>query len=372
VVVVTVTVMRRVAPRLPMALVVVVIGIAVSEAADLEAHGVDVVGPIPAGLPKFQIPSASAADVRHLLPVAIGVFLVSFADSILTARSYAGQHDQHVDANQELVALGMANIASSVTQGFTPSASGSRTAVNDQMGARTQIAGLFSVALVAIVLLFLTGPMQYLPTPVLAALIVTAAIGIIDPNAWRSLAASGRFPVVIAITTAVGVVLLGILHALLIAVALSVVEIIARGSRPHDAVLGFVPRIDRYGDVRFHRTAIVTPGVVTYRLDDRMFFANAGYVTGRINEAIAGAPTETSVVVFDAERVPGIDVTATDALKKLIVSLRRQGIEFVIARAGRAVLEQLERAGAIDLLGADHVQPTVHGAVAAAVRLRDA
>jgi MFS superfamily sulfate permease-like transporter len=195
-------------------------------------------------------------------------------------------------------------------------------------------------------------------------LIVTAAVSIVDPAAWRSLAASGRVPVVIAALTTIGVILFGILPALGVAVGLSILEIVARGARPHDAVLGYVPRIERFGDVRFHNTALVTPGVVVYRLDDRVFFANMRYVTGRINEAIDGAPTTTRVVVFDAERVPGIDATAIQALQQLIRSLRDRGIEFVIARAAREVVDHLERTGTIALMGADHVQPTVRAAVA--------
>jgi len=159
---------------------------------------------------------------------------------------------------------------------------------------------------------------------------------------------------------------LGILPALSVAVVLSIVEIIARGARPHDAVLGYVPRMNRFGDVRFHRSAVVTPGVVVYRLDDRIFFANAGYVIGRINEAIAGAPTEPRVLVLDAERVPGIDATAIDALQRLIGSLRGRGIELVIARASGPVIDQLTRTGIVALLGEDHVVPTVRAAVASA------
>ena len=357
-------VLQRVAPRLPTALVVVVLSIVVSALADMKSHGVAVVGDIPRGLPGFSLPSVSGGDLGRLAPVAVGVFLVSYADSILTARSFAGQHNQNVDANQELLALGIANVAAGFTHGFTPSASGSRTAVNDQMGARTQIAGLISVGLVAVVLMFLTAPIEYLPSPILAVLIITAAIGIVDPGGWRSLAASGAVPVVIAAATAVGVIVFGILPALGVAVAMSIVEVVARGAHPHDAVLGWVPSLERYGDVSFHRRAIVTPGVVVYRLDDRIFFANSTYVVGRINEAIAGAATETRALVFDAERVPGIDATAVDALTRLIEGLEARGIGVVIARASRSVIDQLERTGIVDLIGDGHVQPTVRAAVA--------
>ncbi|MGH9279590.1 MAG: SulP family inorganic anion transporter, partial [Acidimicrobiales bacterium] len=247
--------LRRWSPRVPGSLIVLVAGIVISAAVDLASRGVAVVGPIPSGLPRFALPGATASDVLQMLPIAVGVFFVSFADSILTARAYAGKHNQSVDANQELLALGLANVAAGFTQGFTPSASGSRTAVNDQMGARTQLAGLFSVALAVAVLLFLTAPIEYLPSPLLGALIVAAAISLVTPARWKSLATAGRVPVVIAGFTTAAVILVGVLPALVAAVALSIIEVVARGARPNDAVLGFVPRLDRYGDVRFHRSA---------------------------------------------------------------------------------------------------------------------
>jgi high affinity sulfate transporter 1 len=362
---VVVLTLRRVAPRLPAALIVVVIAIAVSYVMDLEERGVAVLDAIPSGMPSLQLPEVAAGDLVELLPIALGVFVVSFADSILTARSYAGRHNQHVDANQELFALGAANLTAGITTGFSPSASGSRTAVNDQLGARTQIAGMMSVLFVVVVLLFLTEPMAYLPSSVLAALIVSAAIGIVDVDAWRSLATAGRVSAVIAVITAVGVIAIGILPSLALAVVLSVVEIVARGSRPHDAVLGWVPRLARYADVRFHTDAEVEPGVLVYRLDDRLFFANVGYVVGRINEAIAGSPTEVRFVVFDAERVPDIDPTAIEALERLVGALGGRGIQLVLARSSRGVEEQLARTGIVDLIGAEHVHPTVRAAVAA-------
>ena len=178
--------LRAVMPRLPAALIVVVVSIALSWALDLEAHGIAIVGPIPAGLPSFELPTPGLDDVVSLIPAALGIFLVSFADEILTARSFAGKHGQHVRASQELLAMGAGNAAAGLTQGFSIGASGSRTAVNDDMGARTQIAGLVGAATVALILLFLTEPVQYLPKAVLGAVIVFAAIGLVDPQAWRA------------------------------------------------------------------------------------------------------------------------------------------------------------------------------------------
>jgi len=174
----------------------------------------------------------------------LGIFAVGFADGVLTARAFAGRRNQRINVNQELLAHGVSNLAAGFTQGFPVGASNSRTAVNDQMGGKTQVA--------------------------------------------------------IAVITTVMVVLVGVLDSLVVAIVLSIVDVIARGSRPNDAVLGWVPRIGRYADVSLHRSARVTNGVVVYRLDDRLFFANAGYFKARAREALAGAPTPTRWLVFDA------------------------------------------------------------------------
>ena len=188
-------------------------------------------------------------DVIQLVPAAVGIFLVSFADEILTARSFAGKHNQHVRASQELLAMGAANAAAGFTQGFSIGASGSRTAVNDSMGARSQVAGLVAAATVLVILLFLTEPVQYLPKAVLGAVIVFAAIGLIEPQAWRALAAVDHVEVAIAGVTTGCVIVFGVLEALVVAVGLSMIDTVRRSASPHDAVLGWVERLGRYADV---------------------------------------------------------------------------------------------------------------------------
>jgi sulfate permease, SulP family len=234
---------------------------------------------------------------------------VSYSDEILTARSFAGHRGEHVGADTELGAMGAANLAAGISQGFPIGASGSRTAVNDQMGARTQLSGLLAAVVIALVLLFLTAPMQYLPKATLGAVIVAAGIGIVNPDAWRGLARTSRVEVAIAAVTMAGVVAVGVLEALLVAVALSIVDVVRRSAIPHDAVLGWDERMGRYADVSVHRRARITPGVLVYRLDDRLFFANAGYVTGRIREAVSGSPTPVRWLVFDAEALAHVDST---------------------------------------------------------------
>ena len=350
-------------PLLPAALIVVCVSILASWAFDFSSHGVAILGEIPRGLPSFDIPSVPGADVLALLPAAVGIFLVSFADGILTARSFAGKHDQSVQAGQELVAFGAANIAAGLTQGFSIGASGSRTAVNDSMGARTQISGLIAAGAVALVLLFLTEPMQYLPKAVLGAVIISAALGLIDTGAWRSIASVGRVEVAIAAVTMAGVVLFGVLEALIVAVALSVLDTVRRSAQPHDAVLGWVERLGRYANVELHPSATVTPGVVVYRLDDRLFFANARYVKGRIREAVRGAREPVRWLVFDADAVTHVDATGVAALEDIDRLLARDGITLLFARM-KGVLESRLQGTELDTsIGQDRRFPTVRAAV---------
>ena len=364
-------VLGRVMPRLPAALLVVVAAIGLSWALDLQAHGIAVLGPIPAGLPSFVLPSPAWQDVVHLVPAAVGIFLVAFADEILTARSFAGKHNQNVRASQELLALGAANAAAGVTQGFSIGASGSRTAVNDNMGARSQIAGIVAAATVLVILLFLTEPVQYLPKAVLGAVIVSAAIGLVDLNAWRSLAAVDHVEVAIAGVTTGCVVVFGVLQALAVAVGLSVIDTVRRSASPHDAVLGWVDRLGRYADVALHPSATVTPGVVVYRLDDRLFFANARYFKGRVREAIRGARTPVSWLVFDAESVTHADSTGLEALEELTKDLRRDEITLVVARLRTRMQDQFELSGLTETIGPEHFYPTVHAAVQEIVRSQE-
>jgi high affinity sulfate transporter 1 len=358
-------VLRRLVPFLPGALIVVAAAIGVSWALDLEASGVAVVGPIAGGLPGLTLPTPPLGDVVSLLPAAAGLFLVSFADEILTARAFAGKHGQHIRASQELLAMGAANAAAGVSQAFSIGASGSRTAVNDSMGARTQVAGLVAAGTIVAILLFLTEPVQYLPKAVLGAVIVSAAINLLDRPAWRALAAIDRVEVAIAGVTAGCVLVFGVLEALVVAVGLSIVDTVRRSARPYDAVLGWVDGLGRYGDVALHPSARVTPGVVVYRLDDRLFFANARYVKGRVREAIRAAPTETSWFVFDAEAMTHVDSTGIEALGELTQDLRGDGITLVVARLRSRMLEQLETAGVAETIGRERFYPSIRAAVAA-------
>jgi high affinity sulfate transporter 1 len=354
---------RHFAPRFPAALVVVVLAIVASSALDLAAHGVATVGSIPSGLPAVGLPRAPLHDVFDLIPAAIGLFLVSFADQILTARSYAGKRGEHVDVNQELLGMAGANAAAGLSQGMPIGASGSRTAMNDAVGAHGQLAGLIAAGAVALVLLFLTAPIEQLPKAVLGAAIIGAAIGLIDRAAWRELAKSDHVELAIAAVTLGGVVIVGVLQAIVFAAGLSIVDVVRRSARPHDAVLGWDEGLGRWADVSIHRSARVTPGVVVYRLDDRLFFANASYVKGRVREAIRGAPTEPRWLVLDAEGMTQIDASGLDALKTLVDELKEKDIGFAVARLKSAMAARLDAAKLTEQIGKERFYGTVSGAV---------
>ena len=308
----------RVNNRIPGALILVVAGIAASWALDLAAQGVSITGPVPSGLPVAG--GARPEPRRRRLAsslAALAVFLVAFSDSILISRSFAARHHEVVDANQELLAFGVAQIAAGVTQGIPVGTSGSRTAVNDDMGATSQVSGLAAAGTIAAILLFLTGPIQYLPSAVLGAIIVYAGAKLIDPAQWRALARSSRVEVVIAAITVACVVTVGVLQAIVVAVVLSVADIIRRAARPADAVLGWSASEDRYVDVVEQPDAGITAGVVVYRIQDRLFFANAHFFKRRMWAAVDGAPKPVRHVVLDASFISDIDASAEEALREV-------------------------------------------------------
>jgi sulfate permease, SulP family len=346
------------APRVPGALIVLVAGIALSSALSLSSHGVSVVGDIPSGLPSIGLPSVPDTGIFTLVPSALGLFLLIFADGVLLARSYAGKNHQRIDAGQELLAMSAAEAVAGVSGGFPIGASGSRTAVNDAA------AGLIAAGVIALVLLFLTGPIAHLPKAVLGAVIVSAAIGLVNVRAWRDLARTDHVEVALAGVTTAGVLVVGVLPAIGFAVGLSIVDVVRRSARPHDAVLGWEPKLGRYADVAVYRSAHVTPGVVVYRLDDRLFFANAGYVKGRVLEAIRGAPSQARWLVFDASAVNHVDAAGLDALRELVEDLGHDGVALVVAHLKTPLEEDFEVSGLTGAIGRERFYPTVEAAVA--------
>jgi high affinity sulfate transporter 1 len=352
-------------PKFPMLLVVTAVAIGASALWDLAGRGVELVGEIPAGLPTLAWPSVSLADVAILVPSAVGIALVAFSDAVLTARSLAQPDDPPVNTNQELTALAGINVAAGLSQSFPLGSSGSRSAVNIRLGGRTQVVGLVQAAGVAVVLLFLTGALALLPKATLGAVIIYAALGLMDVGAWRAFIRGSRGELVVAVVTVVGMLTIGLLPSLILAVLLSILDVVRRSAQPRDAVLGWSPAARRFVDVERHHDAVQIPDVVIYRLDDRLFFANCRYFRSRVHEAVRGAPEPVTTLVFDAESVTDLDTSGAEAFADVVTELRGQGIRFVLARSRITFEEQLSKTGLEDVLPPEDRFPTVRAAVAA-------
>ena len=361
----TLVVFSKFLPRWPAALIVVVLSIVVSWWLDLESHGVSVTGSIPSGLPDIGRPHVTGSQMLSLAGPAVAIFLVSFADAILTARSFAARHGETVDADQELLAFSGASVAAGFSQGMPIGTSGSRTAVNDSMKATSQVSGLVSFGAIAVILLFLTAPIRYLPNAVLGAVIVFASLKLIDPEEWKALARSSRTEVGIAAITGVMVIGIGVLPAIVVAVVLSIVDVIRRTATPSDAVLGYFEPDHRYADVASHPDAGVTPGIVVYRIQDRLFFANAHFFKRRLWAAVDGAPKPVHHLVMDAAMISGIDASGVAALREVQAGLQARNITFEVARATAELNQQLRETGLTELIGIEHLHGTVTAAVEA-------
>jgi SulP family sulfate permease len=360
-------IVRRVNRKLPGPLIVVVGAIIASALLGWEAQGVKVVGPVPAGLPQVTVPAFTASDVLALLPAALALMILIYADEILTSRVFAAKHGQKIDANQEFVGIGAANIAAGFLTGFPAALSASRTTVNDQMGGKTQWVGLIAAALTIIFLLFLTPLLAPLPTATLGAIIIVASLGLIDIAAFRFLRQVRPAEFWLAVVTAFGVLCVGVLWGILVAVVLSLIMILYRISRPHDALLDDVDAAGGtvYRGVADKKTALTEPGLIVYRFDAPLVFANAAFFTERLEGLVANASPGLRCVILDAEPISDFDSTAAEALETLDADLERLGADLWIARANAPLRELLTATGLTTRLGAEHLYPSVRAAVVA-------
>jgi SulP family sulfate permease len=360
-------IMRRISRKIPGPLIVVVVAIIASALLDWAAKGVKVVGEVPAGLPQVTVPAFTASDVLALLPAALALMILIYADESLMSRSFASKHGQKIDANQEFVGIGMANIGAGFLTGFPAAMSGSRTTVADQMGGKTQWVGLIAAALTVIFLLFFTPLLAPLPSATLGAIIIVASLGLIDIAAFRFLRQVRRAEFWTAILTAWGVLGVGLLWGILVAVMLSLIMILYRMARPHDALLDEVDASGGtvYREVADKETALTEPGLIVYRFDAPLVFANAVYFTERLEELIANAGEGLKCVVLDGEAISDFDSTAAEALETLDTDLERRGVELWIARANQPLRDLLQVTGLTKRLGKEHLYPSVRAAVTA-------
>ena len=360
-------IMRRVNRALPGPLIVVVAAIIVSAFFDLESKGVAIVGAVPSGLPHLAIPAVSFQDILTLLPAALALTILIYADEILTARVFASKHGQKTDANQEFVAIGMANIGAGFLTGFPAALSASRTSVSDQMGGKSQWVGLIAAALTIIFLLFLTPLLAPLPTVALGAIIIVASLGLIDIAAFRFLRQVRSAEFWLAVVTTLGVLTVGILQGILVAVILSLVNILYHLRRPHDALLDDVDISGGtvYRGVTDKETVLTEPGLIVYRFDAPLVFANAAFFTERLEDLIASAGTDLKCVVLDSEAISDFNSTAAEALENLDADLERRNVELWIARANEPLRDLLQATGLTARIGEKNIYPSVRAAVTA-------
>jgi sulfate permease, SulP family len=356
------------APRAPGPLIAVLVATALVAALSLDANGIDVVGQVPTGIPAPGLPHASMEDIAALIIPAIGIAIVAFSDNVLTARTFASRRGEEVDANAELRAVGTCNVAASLTQGFPVSSSGSRTAVGDAVGSRTQLYSVVALAFVLVVMLFARGVLALFPTAALGALVVYAALRLIDVSEFRRLARFRRSELILALATTAAVLTLGVLYGVLVAVALSILDLLRRVAHAHDSVLGFVPGVAGMHDVDDYPQATPVPGLVVYRYDAPLCFANAEDFRRRALAAVDHNRQPAQWFVLNAEANVEVDLTALDALEALRAELARRGIVFAMARVKQDLRDALSAAGLLDKIGEDRIFMTLPTAVEAFTR----
>ena len=350
--------------RIPGILIAVVGATAISGIFDLEREaGLSVLGPLPQGLPAFAIPWITSADVVPILIGGCAVAVVSFADTSVLSRAYAARLGEKVDPNQEMVGLGAANLAAGFFQGFPISSSASRTPVAEAAGARTQLTGVVGALVVALLVLMAPNLLRHLPNAALAAVVIASAIGLLEISDLRRLYRIQRWEFWLSIVCLVGVAVLGAIPGIGLAIAIAVIEFLWDGWRPHSAVLGRAEGVHGYHDLTRYPHARQIPGLVLFRWDAPLFFANAELFKQRVLDAVANAPTKVKWMVVTAEPVTSVDVTAADVLAELKNALNEAGTELFFAELKDPVKDKLKRFGLFTQIGEDRFFPTIDAAV---------
>ncbi|MEV5905490.1 sulfate permease [Streptomyces sp. NPDC052127] len=357
-------VMQRWLPKVPAVLVMVVLAIASAALFDLGEHGVDLVGKLPEGFPPFTIPDVQVADLAPLFGGALGIALVSLTDTISNASAFAARSGQEVRGNQEMAGVGAANLAAGLFQGFPVSTSGSRTAVAERAGARSQLTGVVGATLIVLMLVLAPGMFSDLPQPALAAIVITASLSLADLPGTVRLWRQRRTEFLLSVAAFLGVALLGVLPGIAIAVALSVLNVFRRAWWPYNTVLGRVEGLEGYHDVRSYPHAGQLPGLVIHRFDAPLFFANARTFRDEIRRLARTEPRPRWIVIA-AEPMTDVDTTAADVLEELDVALNAEHVHLVFAELKDPVRRKIEEYGLTRTIDPRHFFPTVEAAVAA-------
>ncbi len=358
--------------RLPGVLIAVVGATVVVGALDLGArHGVKVLGALPQGLPGFALPWIGYNDIVPVLIGGCAAALVSFADTSVLSRVFAARLGDRVDPNQEMVGLGAANLAAGFFQGFPISSSSSRTPVAESAGARTQLTSVVGALAIAFLLLLAPNLLQHLPTAALAAVVIAAAIGLFEIGDLRRIYRIQQWEFWLSVVCFVGVAVLGVIPGIGLAIAIAIVEFLWDGWRPHSAVLGRASGVKGYHDITRYTDARQIPGLVLFRWDAPLFFANAEFFKERALDAVAKSPTPVRWLVVAAEPVTSVDVTSGDTLAELDEALQAQKIELCFAELKDPVKDKLRKFGLLAQLGENNFFPTIGAAVSRYLDIND-
>jgi len=358
-------VLKHLVPKIPSPLVAVALGIAASYFFHLSEHGVAILGSIPAGLPSLMIPAIGASDLGPLVLGAAGLTLISFTSGMVTARGFAVKNQYEIESNREFIAFGVADIGAGLMQGFAVSGADSRTAINDSVGGKSQVTSLVAAGLLVLVLLFLTGPLSFLPITVLAAVLINAALGLFDLKSLLKLRRISIKEFRLSLLATLGVITLGVLPGVVIAVGMAMLLVLIRSSSPHDAVLGRLPGGGGFQDIQDHPQAETIPGLLIYRFEAGLLFYNSDCFKSRIRAHIKDASVTPQRFLLDAESMPMLDSTGADCLAEVIEELSRQGIGFAVARHNERFRLMFERTGLNEKIGEANLFPTIETAVAA-------
>ena len=356
--------LRHWAPGWPGPLLVMLAAAAFVAFAGTAAQGIAVIGPVPTAVPLPALPNPEGINLLQLLPVALGIAVVGYSDVILTGRAFAARKREQVDANQELLAVGAANLANGFLAGFPVSSSASRTVIGDSAGSRTQLHSLVAGAMVLATLFFLGPVLAAFPQAALGGVVVYAGLRLIDLGELRRIGHFRSSELVLALVALVAVLVTGLLIGIGIAVGLSLLDLIRRIAHPHDGILGYVPGLAGMHDVDDYPLATQVPGLVVYRYDSPLFFANADDFLGRAMASVRRTEPKPLWFVLNAEANVEVDLTAVDTLEELRASLEDAGIVFAMARVKMDLRAQLEAAGFVEAVGEDRIFATLPTAVA--------
>ncbi|MCR6912886.1 SulP family inorganic anion transporter [Pseudomonas aeruginosa] len=351
-------------PQLPGALCGVLLASLAAALLGLDRYGVELLGEVPAGLPQLSWPQTSLEELKSLLRDATGITVVSFCSAMLTARSFAARHGYSINPNHEFVALGLANIGAGVSQGFAISGADSRTAVNDMVGGKTQLVGVVAALVIAATLLLLNKPLGWVPMPALAAVLLLAGWGLIDVQALKGFWKLSRFEFSLCLLTTVGVLSVGVLPGIFVAVSIAVLRLLYYTYRPSDAVLGWMHGIDGQVELAKYPQATTLPGLVIYRFDAPLLFFNADYFKQRVLAVVDGSE-RPNAVLLNAEAMTNLDISGLATLHEVQQILKAQGVHLSLARVTGQTLDLLQRSSMLGEIKPPLVFSSVRSGVSA-------